>query len=80
MVTESSRKLLSEEHGFLVGITRRQNPEAEAFIDRVDESKMLSVMTTVSVAYAEALCEQFVFKREMRYEFVARGYNAHYVF
>ena len=30
-----------EEHGFLVGMTRRQNPEAETLIDRVDESKWI---------------------------------------
>lgn len=36
MVTESNLKLLNEkqDHGFLVGMTRRQNPEAEALIDR----------------------------------------------
>jgi transposase len=41
MVTKSNLKLLTEDehHGFLVGMTRRQNPEAETLIDRVDESK-----------------------------------------
>lgn len=43
MVTESNLARLQEqeEHGFLVGMTRRQNPEAEALIDRVDEAKWL---------------------------------------
>jgi transposase len=43
MVTETNLKLLSEgdDHGFLVGMTRRQNPEAEALIDRVDEGKWI---------------------------------------
>ena len=27
-----------EDHGFLVGLTRRRNPEAEGLIDRVEES------------------------------------------
>jgi len=41
MVTKSNLEMLNEnkDHGFLVGMTRRQNPEAEALIDRVDESK-----------------------------------------
>ncbi len=43
MVTESNLGMLQaqEDHGFLVGMTRRQNPEAEALIDRVDEAKWL---------------------------------------
>ena len=43
MVTESNLKLLSEsdDHGFLVGMTRRRNPEAETLIDRVDETKWI---------------------------------------
>jgi transposase len=43
MVTESNLDLLrqQEDHGFLVGMTRRRNPEAEALIDRVDESKWI---------------------------------------
>jgi transposase len=43
MVTESNLKLLSEgdDHGFLVGMTRRRNPEAETLIDRVDEGKWI---------------------------------------
>jgi transposase len=41
MVTESNLAMLEaeEEHGYLVGMTRRRNPEAEALIDRVDETK-----------------------------------------
>jgi len=43
MVTESNLAWLQdqEQHGFLVGMTRRQNPEAETLIDRVDETKWL---------------------------------------
>jgi transposase len=43
MVTESNLAMLQEkeDHGFLVGMTRRQNPEAETLIDRVDDSKWL---------------------------------------
>jgi len=43
MVTESNLARLQEkeEHGFLVGMTRRQNPEAETLLDRVDEAKWL---------------------------------------
>jgi len=43
MVTESNLQLLSEsdDHGFLVGMTRRRNPEAETLIDRVDETKWI---------------------------------------
>jgi transposase len=43
MVTESNLTLLreSDDHGFIVGMTRRQNPEAETLIDRVDETKWI---------------------------------------
>jgi len=43
MVTESNLAMLEteEQHGYLVGMTRRRNPEAEALIDRVDETKWL---------------------------------------
>jgi transposase len=43
MVTESNLELLSEKdsYGFLVGMTRRRNPEAETLIDRVDEAKWI---------------------------------------
>jgi len=38
MVTRSNLNLLRDEgHGFLVGMTRRRNPEAEALIDQVQE-------------------------------------------
>jgi transposase len=41
MVTQSNLTLLQEqeEHGFLVGMMRRRNPEAEALIDRLDQEK-----------------------------------------
>ena len=43
MVTEKNLELLNEteQHGFLLGMTRRQNPEAETLIDRVQESNWL---------------------------------------
>ena len=43
MVSESNLKLLGERdgHGFLVGMTRRRNPEAETLIDRIDESQWI---------------------------------------
>jgi transposase len=43
MVTESNLKLLSEsdDHGFLMGMTRRRNPEAETLIDRIDEANWI---------------------------------------
>jgi transposase len=43
MVTKKNLQLLmgSESHGFLVGMTRRQNREAETLIDRVDPSKWI---------------------------------------
>jgi transposase len=43
MVTEKNLSWLQDQdqHGFLVGMTRRQNPEAETLIDRVDETKWL---------------------------------------
>lgn len=43
MVTEKNLELLNETepHGFLLGMTRRQNPEAETLIDRVQESNWL---------------------------------------
>jgi transposase len=43
MVTESNLAMLQEkkDHGFLVGMRRRQNPEAEALIDGVDESQWI---------------------------------------
>jgi transposase len=44
MVTEKNLKILEAaegEWGFLVGMTRRQNPEAEMLIDRVDEKQWI---------------------------------------
>jgi len=43
MVTESNLQMLddNQDHGFLVGMTRRQNPEAEILIDRVKETKWI---------------------------------------
>lgn len=44
MVTEKNLRVLEKaegEWGFLVGMTRRQNPEAEALIDRVEESRWI---------------------------------------
>ena len=44
MVTEKNLQVLEKaegEWGFLVGMTRRQNPEAEALLDRVDESRWI---------------------------------------
>lgn len=43
MVTkENLQQLMDDEtHGFLVGMTRRRNPEAEKLIDQVDESKWI---------------------------------------
>jgi transposase len=44
MVTEANVKTLTEaegDWGFLIGMTRRQNPEAEALIDRVQEDRWI---------------------------------------
>ena len=44
MVTEKNLEVLEKadgDWGFLVGMTRRQNPEAEALIDRVDERRWI---------------------------------------
>ena len=43
MVTKSNLKVMSEgdKRGFLVGMTRRRNPEAETLIDRIDEAKWI---------------------------------------
>ncbi len=44
MVTEKNLHVLENaegDWGFLVGMTRRQNPEAEALIDRIDESRWI---------------------------------------
>ena len=51
MVTESNLAMLQEraDHGFLVGMTRRQNPEAEALIDRVAEARWLDCPMGITV-------------------------------
>jgi transposase len=51
MVTESNLTMLQkhEEHGFLVGMMRRRNPEAEALIDRVEEAKWLDCPMGITV-------------------------------
>jgi transposase len=51
MVTESNLAALQahEEHGFLVGMTRRQNPEAEALIDRVDATQWIDCPMGITV-------------------------------
>jgi transposase len=43
MVTKKNLDMLlaHDEHGFLVGMTRRQNSEAETLIDRIDASKWI---------------------------------------
>jgi transposase len=43
MVTERNLALLQdqEDHGFLVGMTRRQNPEVETLLERVDEAQWI---------------------------------------
>lgn len=45
MVTEANLKTLTEadgDWGFLIGMTRRQNPEAETLIDRVQEDRWIA--------------------------------------
>jgi transposase len=51
MVTESNLAALqgAAEHGFLVGMTRRQNPEAEALIDRVDDAQWIECPMGITV-------------------------------
>jgi len=51
MVTkENLQHLLDDEnHGFLVGMTRRRNPEAEKLIDHVDESKWIDSPMGINV-------------------------------
>jgi len=52
MVTESNLALLQaeSEHGYLVGMTRRRNPEAEALIDRVDDTKWIDCPNGITAA------------------------------
>ena len=52
MVTESNLKVLQIEdgsRGFLVGMTRRQNPEAETLIDRVQEDRWIECEVGINV-------------------------------
>jgi transposase len=52
MVTESNLGTLSQADsgwGFLVGMTRRQNPEAETLIDRVQEERWLDCAVGINV-------------------------------
>jgi transposase len=45
MVTDSNLKCIRDsegQYGFLVGMTRRRNPQAEALIDRIDESRWIT--------------------------------------
>ena len=51
MVTEKNRQILEKaegDWGFLVGMTRRQNPEAETLIDRVDEKKWIDCQAGIT--------------------------------
>ena len=51
MVTEKNLGVLEKaegDWGFLLGMTRRQNPEAEALIDRVDESRWIDCQVGIT--------------------------------
>jgi len=51
MVTEKNLGVLEKAEGawgFLVGMTRRQNPEAETLIDRVDESRWIDCQAGIT--------------------------------
>ncbi len=51
MVTEKNLQILEKaegDWGFLVGMTRRQNPEAETLIDRVDEKKWIDCQAGIT--------------------------------
>jgi transposase len=51
MVTEKNLQILEKaegDWGFLVGMTRRRNPEAEALIDRVDESRWIDCQVGIN--------------------------------
>ena len=53
MVTEKNLQVLQKAEGawgFLVGMTRRQNPEAETLIDRVDESRWIDCQAGITAA------------------------------
>jgi transposase len=56
MVTEKNLHVLQEadgDWGFLLGMTRRQNPEAEALIDRIDEGRWLDCPGGLNVQEAQ---------------------------
>ena len=56
MVTEKNLHVLAEadgDWGFLLGMTRRQNPEAEALIDRIDEARWLDCPGGINVQEAK---------------------------
>src|SRR5229473_6909964 len=56
MVTEKNLHVLQEadgDWGFLLGMTRRQNPEAEALIDRIDEARWLECPGGINVQEAK---------------------------
>lgn len=56
MVTEKNLHVLQEADGnwgFLLGMTRRQNPEAEALIDRIDASRWQDCPGGINVQEAE---------------------------
>ena len=51
MVTNSNLKTIREsegQYGFLVGMTRRRNPEAERLIDRVDDSRWIACVAGIN--------------------------------
>lgn len=51
MVTEKNLQILEKaegDWGFLAGMTRRRNPEAEALIDRVDESRWIDCQVGIN--------------------------------
>jgi transposase len=56
MVTEKNLHVLQEadgDWGFLLGMTRRQNPQAEKLIDRIDEARWLECSGGVNVQEAK---------------------------
>jgi transposase len=56
MVTEKNLQVVQEadgDWGFLLGMTRRQNPEAEALIDRIDEERWLECPGGINVQEAK---------------------------
>jgi transposase len=56
MVTEKNLDVLQTaegDWGFLLGMTRRQNPEAEALIDRIDENAWLECQGGINAAEAK---------------------------